>query len=114
MTPKRKQRKIGRPPAPIGKRFLAMVSPEPNAGCWLWTGATRKGYGQFGVSTAGGGWKMRSAHIRGAGVAAQQSNKELCKHGHPFTRTRRGRNGQLWRWCETCYRESYPSRIGAA
>ena len=28
-------------------RFCAKVSPEPNTGCWLWTGATVRGYGQF-------------------------------------------------------------------
>jgi hypothetical protein len=27
--------------------FMAMVSPEPNSGCWLWTGCcTEKGYGR--------------------------------------------------------------------
>ena len=31
-------------------RFLAGVSPEPNSGCWLWTGtATRAGYGEISV-----------------------------------------------------------------
>jgi hypothetical protein len=29
-------------------RFMARVSPEPNTGCWLWTGAPDKdGYGKF-------------------------------------------------------------------
>lgn len=35
---------------PIVERFMAMVSPEPNSGCWLWTGSTNLcGYGQFCV-----------------------------------------------------------------
>ncbi len=29
-------------------RFMAKAYPEPNSGCWLWTGAvTHRGYGQF-------------------------------------------------------------------
>lgn len=27
------------------ERFMAKVEPEPNSGCWLWYGATIKGYG---------------------------------------------------------------------
>ena len=31
-------------------RFFKFVSPEPNTGCWLWTGAAqRNGYGRFGM-----------------------------------------------------------------
>lgn len=31
-------------------RFFAKVSPEPNSGCWLWTGALNKdGYGHFKI-----------------------------------------------------------------
>ena len=30
------------------ERFLDKVSPEPNSGCWLWTGAaTERNYGSF-------------------------------------------------------------------
>lgn len=33
------------------ERLMAKVSPEPNCGCWLWTGAYhRQGYGQFALS----------------------------------------------------------------
>ena len=28
-------------------RFFARISPEPNSGCWLWTGALDQGYGVF-------------------------------------------------------------------
>lgn len=36
--------------SPAAPRFWAMVSPEPNTGCWLWTGAlTDKGYGTLSV-----------------------------------------------------------------
>lgn len=32
----------------LAERFDAMVSPEPNTGCWLWTGnVNAKGYGRM-------------------------------------------------------------------
>lgn len=32
----------------LPQRFWDKVSPEPNSGCWLWTGsANEKGYGEF-------------------------------------------------------------------
>ena len=38
--------------------FEAMISPEPNSGCWLWTGfANSDGYGKFNVNG-----KIESAH----------------------------------------------------
>lgn len=32
-------------------RFMGFVSPEPNSGCWLWTGSLTKsgGYGQISI-----------------------------------------------------------------
>lgn len=34
----------------VRSRLLAKVSPEPNTGCWLWTGAVNKGgYGTLSV-----------------------------------------------------------------
>lgn len=33
------------------QRFMSKVSPEPNTGCWLWTGAiSSRQYGQFWVA----------------------------------------------------------------
>lgn len=29
------------------ERFHAFISPEPNTGCWLWTGTGRKDHAQF-------------------------------------------------------------------
>lgn len=45
---------------PAEERFWENVWPEPNSGCWLWTGAARpKGYGMISVDR-----RMRSAtHI---------------------------------------------------
>jgi hypothetical protein len=37
--------------AQIMERFAAKVSPEPNTGCWLWTGYSDKhGYGVFSLA----------------------------------------------------------------
>lgn len=36
------------------ERFMAKVSPEPNSGCWLWTGAlSGRGYAQFWDTISG-------------------------------------------------------------
>jgi hypothetical protein len=47
----------GRPgPTPRNplERFMEKVMPEPNSGCWLWTGAISKnGYGAFDGRSAG-------------------------------------------------------------
>ena len=38
--------KNGRPMLPLQERFDAKYIPEPNSGCWLWTGQlVRRGYG---------------------------------------------------------------------
>lgn len=29
--------------------FWSRVEPEPNTGCWLWTGATKRGYGVYTI-----------------------------------------------------------------
>ena len=38
---------------PIIERFMKFVSPEPNSGCWLWTGSiSEDGYGKFKMTQA--------------------------------------------------------------
>ena len=40
----------GRPPiADKVAHFWSKVEPEPNSGCWLWTGATNRGYGIYSI-----------------------------------------------------------------
>ena len=43
------------PLAGLFERIDAKVMPEPNAGCWLWTGATTTGYGVVGRGRRGQG-----------------------------------------------------------
>ena len=53
----------GKKPAPIAERFWRMVDQSAGeTGCWLWTGNTWKGYGQFGVQQSPGKWKQNKAH----------------------------------------------------
>jgi len=41
-----KRSRMGPAPQSLADRFWRHVSPEPNTGCWLWTGVVdRKGYG---------------------------------------------------------------------
>lgn len=51
----------------IQERIEALIAPEPNTGCWLWTGyITEGGYGRFGVAVDGSrqrhGWEIKRAH----------------------------------------------------
>ena len=45
---------------PLAERFAAKISPEPNTGCWLWTGAVKKttGYGFIQVGRMSDGQKL--------------------------------------------------------
>ena len=51
-----------KPNLPLKDRFMLYVEPEPNSGCWLWTGAIINpyGYGCIGVR------KDHKTNIRGA------------------------------------------------
>lgn len=49
-------RRRGTRETPATDRFLLFVSPEPNTGCWLWTGCagSANGYGYFSKRRADG------------------------------------------------------------
>lgn len=51
-------------PLPVAERFWNFVMPEPNSGCWLWSGTyNNKGYGRLSVgSIADGSSKFAMAH----------------------------------------------------
>lgn len=50
--------------ARLRARFFEKVSPEPNTGCWAWTGAVNsRGYGSVGMGCRGHGRAIvRAAH----------------------------------------------------
>ena len=51
--------RYGPAPALMAERFWKYVEPEPNSGCWLWTGAQyQHGYGAFAIRRC----VMRQAH----------------------------------------------------
>ena len=41
---------MGRSRAPATARFYRNITPEPNSGCWLWTGYLSSGYGIMRMS----------------------------------------------------------------
>lgn len=53
---------MARPIVPLEERFGRHYEPEPNSGCWLWTGAisSSTGYGAIGVGRRSDG--IESAH----------------------------------------------------
>jgi hypothetical protein len=56
--------------AALVDRFMSFVHPEPNSGCWLWTGHwTYNGYGTIGV--------------KGKSVRAHRLSVQLFKGGMP-------------------------------
>ena len=64
--------KSGPEPRPLIERFMGMVAPEPNSGCWLWTGPDN-GTG-YGVMTVG----SRSDGTNGSKTAHRISYELFC------------------------------------
>lgn len=70
---------------PAVERLMKHVSPEPNTGCWLWTGAVLKsnGYGVFSIGT-GAEKRQMTAHraaysLLRASVPADREVDHLCR-----------------------------------
>jgi len=119
----------------IAERIEENYSPEPNSGCWLWTGDTQRGYPRICVSlvsfrvhrwvyenTAG---RIPRGHVvhHKCGVKCCVNPDHLeamsprdhmgmhntvdgrCKRGHPFTEENTFRRSDGRRTCLTCKRE---------
>lgn len=56
-------------------RFMGFVSPEPNTGCWLWMGASRREYGLFTVRR-----KHVSAHRYSFGRHHKLDQCDVVRH----------------------------------
>jgi hypothetical protein len=57
-------------------RFLRMCSPEPNSGCWIWTGPIKpNGYGQFSI-----GKKSIMAHRAALQLHGRPETGEVAMH----------------------------------
>jgi len=87
-------------------RFFAKVSPEPNTGCWLWSGAiSGGGYGQFSIKR-----KIQYAHrvsyVHFVGpIPSGLEIDHLCRtrscvnpdHLEPVTRRENTKRGNLFK-----------------
>ncbi len=73
------------------QQFWAKVSPEPNTGCWLWTGSyARGGYGQFGNGKRAHrvAWEYARGSIPlGLFVCHRCDNPTCCNPEHLFLGT---------------------------
>jgi hypothetical protein len=91
----------------VNERFMKFVSPEPNSGCWLWTGCLNsKGYGRFSF-----GGVVQNAHrvayqlFRGS-IPESLHIDHLCRvrccvnpdHLEPVTPLDNTRRGDAGKW----------------
>jgi hypothetical protein len=62
------------------ERFMALAIPEPNSGCWLWTGSlTEKGYGHFDRSRAHRfSYELFCGPISGKNVVRHKCDVRCC------------------------------------
>src|SRR5262249_28130164 len=49
------QPRISANPLALPEWAQSRIMPEPNSGCWLWTGTLRNGYGSFDMRHRGAG-----------------------------------------------------------
>ena len=51
-----------KPTDSVANRFFAQVSPEPNSGCWLWTGADKNAFGHGAFKVGNRQSRVEYAH----------------------------------------------------
>lgn len=67
----------------VAERFERKFVPEPNSGCWIWTGSTdRRGYGQLRVTTQKNKTRLRYATHVSLEIVGRKVPKgmEACHH----------------------------------
>jgi len=65
----------------LGKRLEKYYTPEPNSGCWLWTGANdgNRGYGRFQNSDGSNqAHRICYEHYKGVKIPADMEIDHLC------------------------------------
>lgn len=83
----------------LEQRFMQYVSPEPNTGCWLWTGTLNDhGYGRIGVFVNGKhrmvyahrfAWEMENGPIPPGLCCLHRCDvPSCCNHSHMFLGTK--------------------------
>lgn len=70
---------------PITERFAALYIPEPNSGCWLWTGAENgKGYGEIAksrskpITSHRASWMINRGEIPRGKLVLHTCDNRLC------------------------------------
>ena len=114
-------------------RFHDKVMPEPNTGCWLWTGATKEhGYGVIGLGRRDEGtakahrvaWRLYRGDIPKGECILHRCDQPLCvnpnhlfcgtlsdnmqdcvRKGRNFTPNNRGRNAKWARLTEDAVKD---------
>lgn len=78
------RKRSGPKPRPPEERFWALVSPEPNTGCWFWAGAVGgSGYGAHGVAGIMRGahrfsWELHHGPIAAGLFVCHRCDNKLC------------------------------------
>lgn len=61
-------------------RFAALVEPEPNTGCWLWSGSLNwRGYGRITINGSGVGAHRLSYELHVGSIADDLEIDHLCR-----------------------------------
>jgi hypothetical protein len=77
--PKDRKSKAAQYVKPLETAFWEKVIPEPNSGCWLWTGACNgKGRAQIGVKANGQKFKIKNASHISLQLHGRSVPKGMC------------------------------------
>lgn len=93
--------------------FLDRVSPEPNTGCWLWSGdATLKGYGVMSMGRGEDGKRVRIYAHRSGMIACHVCDTPACVNPvHIFLGTKADNSRDMTRKGRSTWGEKNPQAV---